>query len=247
MLVGLVITGPMVALAEGVPATARRQRVERGLRTCRSGQRRRARRSRTAALRIGQVALVAPLVSAEGAIAAVIALLAGESLAPGSRRDARADRRRRLRCRRSRTRIAHPDERPGTSSGRAIAFAVAAAITFGASLYATGRAGAIAALGLGRALGAPDRHGRARDPVRARRTPAPEPRARTARRRVGSRRGARASSRSRPDHDTGLPLRRCSRRSGRRSPPSRLTSCSGSGSAASSSSGCARSSWGSRC
>src|SRR4051794_9288168 len=36
-----------------------------------------------AALRRGQVALVAPLVSTEGAIAAVIALLAGESLAPG--------------------------------------------------------------------------------------------------------------------------------------------------------------------
>ena len=35
------------------------------------------------ALRIGQVALVAPLVSTEGAIAALIALLAGESLSPG--------------------------------------------------------------------------------------------------------------------------------------------------------------------
>ncbi len=35
------------------------------------------------ALRIGQVVLVAPLVSTEGAIAAVIALLAGETLAPG--------------------------------------------------------------------------------------------------------------------------------------------------------------------
>src|SRR5437588_7752015 len=35
------------------------------------------------ALRIGQVSLVAPLVSTEGAVAAVIALIAGETLAPG--------------------------------------------------------------------------------------------------------------------------------------------------------------------
>src|ERR1700733_2552260 len=35
------------------------------------------------ALRVGQVALVAPLVSTEGAIAAMIAVIAGESVAPG--------------------------------------------------------------------------------------------------------------------------------------------------------------------
>ncbi len=35
------------------------------------------------AMRIGQVALVAPLVSTEGAIAALIAVAAGETLAPG--------------------------------------------------------------------------------------------------------------------------------------------------------------------
>ena len=35
------------------------------------------------ALRVGQVALVAPLVSTEGAVAAVIAVIAGESVAPG--------------------------------------------------------------------------------------------------------------------------------------------------------------------
>lgn len=90
------------------------------------------------ALRVGQVALVAPLVSTEGAIAALIALLAGESVAPGvgatlavivagvclasvpAGELAGADRAR------------HPE---------AVLLAVLAAITFGASLYATARAG----------------------------------------------------------------------------------------------------------
>jgi drug/metabolite transporter (DMT)-like permease len=90
------------------------------------------------AMRIGQVALVAPLVSTEGAIAALIAILAGESLAPGvgatlaliavgiclaavPARDQPEVRER------------HPE---------AVLFAISAALTFGASLYATARAGA---------------------------------------------------------------------------------------------------------
>jgi drug/metabolite transporter (DMT)-like permease len=90
------------------------------------------------AMRTGQVALVAPLVSTEGAIAAVIALAAGESLAPAvgamlavialgiclaavpgtEASDAQ--------------RVGHP---------RTVLLAVIAALTFGASLYATARAG----------------------------------------------------------------------------------------------------------
>ena len=91
------------------------------------------------AMRIGQVALVAPLVSTEGAIAALIAVAAGETLAPGvggtlvliaigiclaavpSEHAPEAHRAR------------HPE---------AVALAIAAALTFGASLYATARAGA---------------------------------------------------------------------------------------------------------
>lgn len=90
------------------------------------------------ALRIGQVALVAPVVSTEGAIAALIAILAGESLAPGvgvtlamiavgislsavPNADHSAEHRAR-----------HP---------AAVMLAVAAALTFGGSLYATARAG----------------------------------------------------------------------------------------------------------
>ena len=92
------------------------------------------------ALRIGQVALVAPLVSTEGAIAATIALLAGESLAPGvglalalvavgvclSAVPESAETERRL-----------VHDQPA-----AVVFAIAAALVFGTSLYATGRAGA---------------------------------------------------------------------------------------------------------
>lgn len=107
------------------------------------------------ALRIGQVALVAPLVSTEGAVAAVLALIAGERLAPGvavtlvaivagvwvaSAPD------------RSRTAAAapggptaapsHPTAAAAPHPTAAILLAMAAALTFGVSLYATARAGA---------------------------------------------------------------------------------------------------------
>jgi|NGEPerStandDraft_6_1074524.scaffolds.fasta_scaffold20229_2 drug/metabolite transporter (DMT)-like permease len=90
------------------------------------------------ALRVGQVALVAPLISVEGAVAAVIAVLAGETLAPGvavtltvivagiivasipGRQTAGASQ---------------------PAHSRAVIFAAAAALMFGGSLYATARAG----------------------------------------------------------------------------------------------------------
>jgi drug/metabolite transporter (DMT)-like permease len=92
------------------------------------------------ALRIGKVVLVSPIVSTEGAIAALIAVIAGESLAldvalalgaivfgiclaavpPDALEHA--------------DRLAHP---------RAVALAIAAACSFGLSLYGTGRAGAV--------------------------------------------------------------------------------------------------------
>jgi drug/metabolite transporter (DMT)-like permease len=92
------------------------------------------------ALRIGQVALVAPLVSTEGAIAAVISILAGETLAPsvgvallviavgvglasvpGTHTA-------------EETRERHPES---------VLLAGVAALAFGAGLYAAGRAGAL--------------------------------------------------------------------------------------------------------
>ncbi len=92
------------------------------------------------ALRIGKVGLVSPITSTEGAIAAVIAVIAGESLAlsvaatlivivfgvclAAIPSDALEHK----------ERLAHP---------RAVAFAIAAAVSFGISLYGTGRAGAV--------------------------------------------------------------------------------------------------------
>jgi drug/metabolite transporter (DMT)-like permease len=87
------------------------------------------------AVRAGKVGVVAPIASSEGAIAAVLAVIAGETLAPGvgaalatvtagivlaamARDDERDVRRHEL---------------------RATVLAVGAALTFGASLYATGR------------------------------------------------------------------------------------------------------------
>src|SRR5204863_76931 len=79
MLVGLLITAP-IAIAEGVPDS---------LNASSGGWLALAGIGNVVglvftygALRLGQVALVAPLVSTEGAIAAVIALAAGETLAP---------------------------------------------------------------------------------------------------------------------------------------------------------------------
>jgi drug/metabolite transporter (DMT)-like permease len=89
------------------------------------------------ALRIGNVTLVAPLVSTEGAIAAVIAILTGETLAPAVAATlvviATGV------CLSSVPRADH-DGLP-RSHVRAATLAMTAALTFGVSLYATGRAG----------------------------------------------------------------------------------------------------------
>jgi len=105
------------------------------------------------ALRVGQVALVAPLVSTEGAVAAVIALVAGEPLAPGigvtlvaivagvclasmpeaTRRQADSPA--------AGWRGQSVSRRPPHPT-YAVLLAMAAALAFGASLYATARAGA---------------------------------------------------------------------------------------------------------
>jgi drug/metabolite transporter (DMT)-like permease len=87
------------------------------------------------AMRIGQVAIVAPLASTEGAIAALIAIAAGESIAPGVGAALAV--------------IAFGvgmSASPGDPDGRAlhlrsVALALLAAVVFGASLYATARAG----------------------------------------------------------------------------------------------------------
>ena len=103
------------------------------------------------ALRIGQVALIAPLVSTEGAVAAVIALIFGEPLAPGVAVTlaaivagiwvASAPDRSPGAARASHPGGAsHPEGAPYPKA--AILLAMATSLAFGVSLYATARAGA---------------------------------------------------------------------------------------------------------
>jgi drug/metabolite transporter (DMT)-like permease len=136
MLVGLVITGPAAAF-DGVPAALHGSAL---LWLAIAGVGNVVGLALTYyALRIGQVALVAPVVSTEGATAAVIALLAGESLAPSvgvtlaviatgiCLASVPGD---------------HMDEPARAKHPVAIAIAATAALAFGIGLYATGRAGA---------------------------------------------------------------------------------------------------------
>jgi drug/metabolite transporter (DMT)-like permease len=133
MLTGLVVVGP-IALAQGKPegldsgaavwlAIAGLGNVG-GLLLVYSG------------LRIGKVGVVAPIASSEGAVAAVVAVAAGEQLgawtavalvaiAAGIVLAARPPA---------------EQEEAGRDAPRAAVFALGAAIAFGASLYATGRA-----------------------------------------------------------------------------------------------------------
>jgi drug/metabolite transporter (DMT)-like permease len=90
------------------------------------------------ALRVGQVALVAPVVSSEGAIAAVVAVAAGESLAPGAGAALAA-----IAVGVWLASTAAPAREAGARPKRAegLVLGLLAACAFGASLYATGRAG----------------------------------------------------------------------------------------------------------
>jgi drug/metabolite transporter (DMT)-like permease len=88
------------------------------------------------ALRIGKVGIVAPITSTEGAVAAVIAVVAGERIAPGAGAI--------LGVIVVGVVLASVAPDPGGSArrnSRAVALAVGAAILFGVSLYAAGRAG----------------------------------------------------------------------------------------------------------
>jgi drug/metabolite transporter (DMT)-like permease len=90
------------------------------------------------ALRAGQVSIVAPIVSTEGAIAAVLAIIAGESLSPGAGVT--------LALVAAGIALASAgtagdviEEATARQPRRAVALAVAAALSFGVSLYATGQ------------------------------------------------------------------------------------------------------------
>jgi drug/metabolite transporter (DMT)-like permease len=92
-----------------------------------------------AALRLGQVGLVAPILSTEGAIAAVIAVASGERLTSGTGATlALIAVGVVLAARAGRSEATSSDERRGT----AVLLALSAAACFGTSLYATGRVSA---------------------------------------------------------------------------------------------------------
>jgi drug/metabolite transporter (DMT)-like permease len=135
MLVGLLITAPLAA-ADGVPAALHGSAITWlvisgagnvvGLVIS------------YAAMRIGQVAIVAPIVSTEGAIAATIAVVAGETLAPGVGITLAVIA---LGVSLSAVPAEGMSEEHRERHPRAVGLAVLAACSFGASLYATARAG----------------------------------------------------------------------------------------------------------
>ena len=132
MLIGLAITGPAVVL-EGVPdgldgesttwlAVAGVGNVV-GLLLA------------YAALRSGKVGVVAPLVSTQGAIAAVIAVIAGESISPGAGIALGA-----IACGVFLAGVGPAGESGERHEGRATLYALGAAVAIGWSLYAIARA-----------------------------------------------------------------------------------------------------------
>jgi drug/metabolite transporter (DMT)-like permease len=89
-----------------------------------------------AALQIGKVGLVAPITSTEGAVAAVIAVVAGERLSPGSGVTLAA-----IAVGVALATVSPGKEDARRSDRRAIVLAAGAALSFGFGLYATGRVG----------------------------------------------------------------------------------------------------------
>ena len=125
-----------------------------------------------AALTIGKVSIVAPIVATEGAVAAVIAVALGDTVGAGGRRRARRHRRRASSCRRWSARPRRPGRRhrarrrrarrrrspsrreaPGPMTHtppmepgdlrKSVLLAIGAALIFGVGLVASGRAAAV--------------------------------------------------------------------------------------------------------
>jgi drug/metabolite transporter (DMT)-like permease len=91
-----------------------------------------------AALRVGRLGLVAPILATEGAIAALISVAGGERLAPGAAATLVLIAAGVVLA----TRTGSRDVDSSDQSRRAVLLALAAACSFGASLYATGRVSA---------------------------------------------------------------------------------------------------------
>ncbi len=135
MLVGLAVTVP-VAAVEGIPEELDREALAwlvvagtaniAGLLLV------------VSALRVGKVGIVAPIVSTEGAIAAVLAVVAGESVAPGAGVTLAVIAVGIALASRGHDDLAETLAVPAETT-RAALMAIVAALAFGLSLYATGR------------------------------------------------------------------------------------------------------------
>jgi drug/metabolite transporter (DMT)-like permease len=132
MTVGLALALP-AALASGLPSVGGRTALWLGL----SGSGNVVGLLCTyAALKVGKVGVVAPITSTEGAVAAALAVAAGESLAPGTGAALAAIAAGVVLAAR-----APYDEDTRSADVRAALFAGGAALSFGCALYATARVG----------------------------------------------------------------------------------------------------------
>jgi drug/metabolite transporter (DMT)-like permease len=134
MLVGFAITAP-VAAVEGVPSGLDARAI--GWLTVSGLGNVTGLLFAYGALRIGKVAVVAPIVSTEGAIAAVISVMAGETIAPSAGATLGI-----IALGICVAAIASDEDAETAERGvaRAALYAIAAAFSFGASLFATARA-----------------------------------------------------------------------------------------------------------
>jgi drug/metabolite transporter (DMT)-like permease len=136
MVVGLVVTAP-AALIAGIPDDLDGETV--GLLVLAGAANLGGLLLVVTALRAGQVSIVAPIVSTEGAIAAVLAILAGEAISPGAGVT--------LALVAAGIALASAgtkeeqvlEETTTRQPRRAVALAIVAALSFGVSLYATGQ------------------------------------------------------------------------------------------------------------
>jgi drug/metabolite transporter (DMT)-like permease len=135
MLVGFVVTAP-AALIAGIPDDLDRGTV--GLLFLAGAANLGGLLLVVTALRAGQVSIVAPIVSTEGAIAAVLAIVAGESVSPGAGVTL-ALVAAGIALASAGTAEEVIEESTDRHPRRAVALAIVAALSFGVSLYATGR------------------------------------------------------------------------------------------------------------
>jgi drug/metabolite transporter (DMT)-like permease len=132
LLIGSLISAPF-ALAQGVPASLGREQV--GLLVVTAIGNTTGLLLVYSSLRLGKVGVVAPITSAQGAAAAVIAVIAGEQIATGAGIALAAIVAGVILSSMSRTSDGDPERREGP----AVALAIGAALFFGLGLFAMGR------------------------------------------------------------------------------------------------------------